>query len=138
MFDDLAGLVFGLSFLGVVAAVILLPAFWRMRERRQMIDVVREAVGREGALTSELLETMSRGLVRIPSPQQDLRRGLILIAVGLAIGAIGLAIAIVSGGSGDMEGGVAAGSITATFGAIPGFIGIAYVLLGMRSRPSAN
>jgi hypothetical protein len=67
----------------------------------------------------------------------DLRRAVVLIAVGLGLAGLGAGldygISFASGVGGAVTGGIVAG-----VGAIPGFIGVAYLILWLLSRGAAK
>lgn len=125
---------------GVPATVILLPLYWRALERRQLIAVMRTASEQGQSLPLELFEALSKGFAaRPPARDIDLRRGLFLLAIALGLALIGLGVyaavatSLPPGERTDMSP-QAAGIIVASIGAIPGCVGIAYILLGLQSR----
>jgi hypothetical protein len=86
----------------------------------------------------EKLTSDSATPVRSGGADADLRRAVVLIAVGVGLAFLGLGlgwgISMASDIGGAITGGVIAGS-----GAIPGFIGVAYLLLwivGRNTKPS--
>ena len=70
-----------------------------------------------------------------PSPTQDrdLRRAVVLMAVGLGLAGLGLGLGWGISFASDI-GGAVTGGIIAGIGAIPGFIGLAYLILWLVGR----
>ena len=135
--EILVGMLIGF---GVPASVILLPLYWRAVERRQVLGIMRAATERGDGVPVELFEAMSKGMVaRPPGRTVDLRRGLFLLAIALGLALIGFGVyagmesSMRPGDESDMSP-VAAGIIVASIGAIPGCVGIAYILLGLSNR----
>lgn len=127
---------------GVMGTVILLPFYWRAKERRQALDIVRLAVEREGPVPVELMTAMGSAFRARPdiSPTHDRRRGYFLIALGGAIMAAGVACFAGFSQVPDEHAlriatviGVCVGSV----GILPLFVGLAYVMLGSGKRPHA-
>jgi len=126
----------------IVLGVTVLPRYIKSRERQKLYDVMRTAYEKGqpvppeliASLTAEPVDSDAPG-VRISGADRDLRRALVLIAVGLGLGLLGLAlgsgIGVVSRVGGAVTGGAIAGS-----GAIPAFIGLAYLLLYLAGRGS--
>ena len=105
-----------------------------------MHETLRIAYEKGQPVPPELIEALQRNVAPrvISTPERDLRMGIVLVAVGLGFAGLGYGLwyglmsvneiaAYVSGGS------------TAGFGAIPGFIGVAYLFLWAtrRSAPKA-
>lgn len=134
-------LIFWLFVLALVLGLALGPRIIRSRERQKLYDVMRVAYENGQPVPPELLESLTRNEATTgPSPytsadasSNDLRRAVVLIAVGLGIAMLGLGlgggISIVSHIGGAITGGILVGS-----GAIPGFIGVAYLLLWLVGR----
>ena len=136
-------LIFWMFVLALVLGLALGPRIIRSRERQKLYEVMRIAYENGQPVPPELLESLTRGdapgssggLATSPMDAQirDLRRAVVLIAVGLGIGLLGLGlgsgIGVVSHIGGAIVGGILVGS-----GAIPGFIGVAYLLLWLVGR----
>jgi hypothetical protein len=118
-----------------VAAIILVPLYLRHRERQQMHETLRIAYEKGQPVPPELIEALqSKTPVRsMSTPDRDLRIAVILIAVGLGFAGLGYGVwyglmtvddtaAYISGGS------------TAGVGAIPGLIGLGYLVLWLARR----
>jgi hypothetical protein len=128
----------------LVLGLALGPRYLRSRERQRLYEVMRIAYEKGQPVPPELVASLTRQEAESagsPSgawPDRDLRRAVVLIAVGLGLAGLGLGlgygISFASGVGGAVVGGIIAGS-----GAIPGFIGVAYLILwlaGGRGRRS--
>ena len=107
-----------MSFL-LVGWIVGYVTYFRFRRRREVQETIRAAIEKGQDLPGELLENRSfSGSKPPPRKDQDLRRGVVLIAVGLGIGAFGLLV-------GDED---AVGPMMG-IGSIPLLIGAALTLL---------
>lgn len=75
----------------VIGGTIALITYFRFRRRREVQETIRVAIEKGQELPTEFLETISSPKDR-PKKDQDLRRGIVLIAVGVGIGAFGILI----------------------------------------------
>ena len=99
--------------------VIISLFFWfRFRARSEMQQTIRSAIDKGQELSPELVESLGTSQKR--SQYQDLRNGMIWIAVGAGIALFGVAM-------GQVEEEVT--SIMAGISAMPFMIGIAYVIM---------
>jgi hypothetical protein len=142
-FGEVAGAMSTLFFWGLIVTMILGlalgPRYIRSRERTRLYDLMRTAYEKGQPVPPELIASLTSETADTPLLEQgsggdrDLRRAVVLIAVGLGLGALGLllgaGIGIVSHVGGAITGGVIAGA-----GAIPAFIGLAYLLLYLAGR----
>lgn len=113
----------------LVAALVLVPAYLRSKERQKMADALRLAIEKGQTLPADIMETMNVTVAKAaPSPQRDLRVGIIWMGVAIGLAAFGIAL-----GFEEPE---------ATFplvaiAAFPGFIGLAFLVLGLINRNRA-
>jgi hypothetical protein len=145
-YGEMAGAMGTLIFWGLIVAMILGlalgPRYIRSRERTRLYDLMRTAYEKGQPVPPELIASLTSEPVDASDPvapyrgsgaDRDLRRAVVLIAVGLGLGALGLllgaGIGVASQIGGAITGGVIAGS-----GAIPAFIGLAYLLLYLAGR----
>ena len=99
--------------------VIISLFFWfRFRARSEMQQTIRSAIDKGQELSPELVESLGTSQKR--SEYQDLRNGMIWIAVGAGVALFGVAM-------GQVEKEVTA--IMAGISAMPFMIGIAYVIM---------
>jgi hypothetical protein len=142
------GVLQSLIFWGFVLVLILGlsigPRYLRSRERRQLYDLMRTAYEKGQPVPPELIASLTAEPVETPAERgdiggtgadRDLRRAVVLIAVGVGLAGLGLAmgygLSFASETAGGIVGGIIAGS-----GAIPAFIGFAYLLLFLAGRKS--
>lgn len=139
MYGDPAALVpiFGIfMIIAVVIGPVWIRSYYRERERAQLHETLRTAYEKGQAPPPELIEKLTSGVqMQAPSStaENDLRRAVVLIAVGVGLGGLGLCL-----GYGislaDTVGGWITGGAIAGAGAIPGMIGIAYLFLWLGKR----
>jgi uncharacterized protein DUF6249 len=133
--------IFGIfMIIAVVVGPIWIRSHYRARERAQLYETLRVAYEKGLTPPPELIEKLSAGATRDSerhlrdmTPDSDLRRAVVLIAVGVGLSLMGLGL-----GYGislaDPTGGWITGAAIAGAGAIPGMIGIAYLLLWLAKR----
>ena len=104
-------------FIGLTVIISLF--FWfRFRARKEMQQTIRTAIDKGQELTPDLVESLGTSQKR--SKHQDLRNGMIWLAVGAGIALFGVAM-------GQIEQEVM--PIMAGISALPFMIGIAYVIM---------
>lgn len=136
---NITSLLMGAIFWIFVAAVVLVPLYLRYRDRGRLHETLRIAYEKGQPVPPELIESLQSGFTpsRPWTPESDLRRGLVLMGVGLGLAGLGYGLwyglmsvntiaAYVSGGC------------TAGAGAIPGLIGVAYLILWATRRNAAR
>ena len=114
-----------LEMLGIMVPIILFIAiaivlcvyfYLRHRTSQSIQETVRAAIEQGQQLTPEILERLGQAPLRAKSANADLRRGVILITVGLGIAAFG---ALLGGGIPP--------ELLYAIGSVPFLIGIAYL-----------
>ena len=106
----------------MVAIIIVVPAWLRSRERREMQATVRAAIEKGQPLPPELIEALTKEakLPRVSSAQRDIRIGVILLSVGAGLALLGVALRLIA----DEAFYSLVGSA-----AIPAAIGVAFIIL---------
>ncbi|HEY2355923.1 MAG TPA: DUF6249 domain-containing protein [Phenylobacterium sp.] len=115
----------------LVAALVLVPAYLRSKERQKLQETLRMAIEKGQPLPNEVVEAMSsnvRTMRAPPSPGRDLRIGVIWMGVAIGLAAFGVAL--------GFEEPDALFPIVAC-AAFPGFIGLAFIVLGLINRTKA-
>ena len=148
-YGEVAGAMGTLFFWGLIVTMILGlalgPRYIRSRERTKLYDLMRTAYENGQPVPPELIASLSREPIETVDPaapyrgsgaDQDLRRAVVLIAVGLGLGALGLLLGAGIGMASRL-GGAITGGVIAGAGAIPAFIGLAYLLLYLAGRKAA-
>ncbi|HEY3812985.1 MAG TPA: DUF6249 domain-containing protein [Caulobacteraceae bacterium] len=122
-------LIGNVAFFGTIVAVVLIPRILKNRERKQIQDTIRAAIDKGQPLPSEVLDVMTRDVRSAPSSRQrDVRLGIIWLAIGVGLGVIGWMFT----GFDTTEPGPFIG-----FFAIPGVIGIAFIILSFFNKSKA-
>jgi len=117
-----------ISFFAMIAAIVTVPLYFRSLERQKMAETLRASIEAGQPLPPEVINAMTRNLpsAKPPaSPARDLRVGLIWAGVAVGVAGFGLAMGFVEP------------ELTFVFlglAAFPGFIGLAFVALGLINR----
>lgn len=111
-----------LGLFGMIAAIVIVPNYLRIRERREMQKTVRAAIDKGQPLPPELIEALSKDVRvrKVSSAHRDLRIGVILLAVAAGISLTGVAL-------GGINDNAMFGTISGA--AIPGMVGVAFIIL---------
>src|SRR4051794_34430002 len=113
---------------GSIASLFLVPRYFKSVERQKMADTLRIAIEKGQPLPTEVIDAMSsnvRSPGMAPSPQRDLRTGIIWLGVGVGFAALGLTVSFEEPDALFPMLGLAA---------FPVFIGLAFVALGLLNR----
>ena len=114
-----------LTFFATIAAIVIVPRYLKSVERQKMAETLRAAIEKGQPLPPEMVNMLTADAKPRPSPERDLRRGVIFVAIALGLAALGLAV-----GQGEPD---------ATYpmiglAAIPGFIGLALIAISRIGR----
>ena len=133
--EHFTGMVVGVCFWAFLAAVILVPVYLKSRDRERMHETLRIAYEKGQPVPPELIAALqSNATIRVEStPERDLRRAIVLIAVGLGLCGLGYGMWYGLSSVNDIAAYTTGGSIAGA-GAIPGFIGVAYLVLWLSKR----
>ena len=105
----------------VLGGPLILIGFWlymRALGRRQTLQMVERALDKGTPLDAQLVEALgAAGTSTVPTPERDLRRGIISIALAAAVCVFAIAVDEVE---------------LAALACFPGFVGLAYLLLARR------
>ena len=139
LWAEIAGVAQALVFFTFLAAVIIGPRYLRSRDRDKLHETLRIAYEKGQPVPPELIDALvnepkeQRQRELLPTPDRDFRRGLVLVFIGVGFAAA--AYAMYLGISVFSETGAwITGECIAAVGAIPGFIGVAYLLLWLAKR----
>jgi hypothetical protein len=114
---------------GSIASLFLVPRYFKSVERQKMADTLRAAIEKGQPLPTDIIEAMSsnvRSPGLPPSPQRDLRTGIIWLTVGAAFATLGLVLSFEEPDVLMWMLGIAS---------FPGFIGLAFIALGLLGKP---
>lgn len=110
----------------VIGLMVIVPRYFRNKERLEVQNTVRTAIDKGQPMPPELIEAIARDVRPAPSPQRDIRGGVIWI--GVALGFVGLGLGISQFPDSDAA---HAFPILCGLAAFPGFIGLAFVVMGL-------
>ena len=106
---------------GSLVAIVVGPSWLKSRERREIQQTVRVALEKGQPLPAEVIEALSKDIVKnLPSRSKDLRRGVLILSAAIGVALLGYAIGTREGDAVYPMLGVAA---------IPGMIGLAFIVL---------
>ncbi len=110
----------------MVVAIVVIPAWLKSRERREMQATLRSAIEKGQPLPPEVIETISKDNVKPPATAaRDLRTGVILLSVAVGIAIFGYAVSFAEMDAYYPIVGIAA---------IPGMIGLAFIILSFFNK----
>ncbi len=130
------GALVSIALFAMIAAIVIVPQVLRARERARLHDTLRAAYEKGQPVPPDLVEALtSRRDVVSTSPtdrsQRDLRIGIVWLFVGLGFVGVGAAFYFGLynvGGASETFGSFAA------MGAVPAFIGLAFLILSFFGR----
>jgi hypothetical protein len=141
-YHDFTGMVLGVSFWVFVGAIIIVPRILKSRDQARMHETLRMAYEKGQPVPPELISALQANTalpIQIQTtPERDLRRAIVLIAVGLGLCCLGYGLFFGLSSVDDTAAYITGGSVAGA-GAIPGLIGVAYLILwlGKRNAPKA-
>ena len=109
----------------MIAAIVIIPDYFKSQERQKMADTLRAAIERGEPVPPEVFNAISSNGKQPPSPGRDLRTGIIWLGVAIGIAGFGIAL-------GFQEPDATYPLIACA--AFPGFIGLAFIVLGLINR----
>ncbi|WP_430418753.1 DUF6249 domain-containing protein [Phenylobacterium sp.] len=117
-----------LGFFAMIAALVIVPRYFKSMERQRMAETLRVAIEKGQPLPTEIIDAMSSN-VRTPglppSPQRDLRTGIIWLGIGAGLVAMGAAVSFEEADALYPILGIAA---------FPIFIGLAFIALASLNK----
>jgi hypothetical protein len=121
----LNGVVSMLTFFGFLTAIIVGPRWLKSRDRRDLQQTLRLAMEKNQALPPEIVEAITTEAKSPPSPERDLRSGVIWLAVGLGVAFFGWMVGFEQDDAVYPIIGMAS---------IPALVGVALIILGLLGR----
>ena len=119
---------------GSIASVFIVPRYLKSQERIRMAEALRAAIEKGQTISPDMMDAMSsasanvRPIEMTPTPQRDLRTGIIWMGVAAGLVALGLIVGIEEPDASYWFLG---------FAAFPGFIGLAFIVLGLINKPKS-
>ena len=110
----------------MIIAIVVVPAWLKSKERKEMQATLRSAIEKGQPLPPEVIDSLSKDNIKPPATAaRDLRVGVILLAVSLGIAIFGYAVSFAEMDSFYPISGIAA---------IPGMIGLAFIVLSFFNK----
>lgn len=119
------GILVPIALFGMIAAIVIVPRYFRSMERQKMAEAMKAAIEHGQPMPTEMLDVVTREAKLPPTPARDLRTGIIWLGVALGIAAFGIAM--------GFEEPDATFPLVA-IAAFPGFIGLAFIILGLLNK----
>jgi hypothetical protein len=124
------GLLIPIAFFAMIAAIVIMPRYFKSQERQRMAEALKVAIENGQTLSPDTIDALSVNVRRAdfgPTPQRDLRTGIIWLGTGVGMAAFALAV-----GFGVDE----PDALYPLLGiaAFPAFIGIAFILLSVLNK----
>ncbi len=92
----MSGILVPISFFAMLAAIFVLPNYFKSRERIALQDTLRTAYQNGQPVPQEVIDAITKGeavkTMNVPSPVRDIRAGIIWLAVGIGFGCFGWAL----------------------------------------------
>jgi len=128
--------IFGIfMIIAVVIGPIWIRSYFASQERARLHETLRVAYEKGQPVPPELIKSLQSSIAERPpsTPERDLRRAIVLIAVGLGLCGLGYGMWYGLMSTDDTAAWITGTSIAGA-GAIPGLIGIAYLFLWFTNR----
>jgi hypothetical protein len=119
------GTMIPIFFFAMIAAIVIVPRYFQSLERQKMAETLKAAIEKGQPLPTEVVDAISSGVKTPPSPQRDLRTGIVWLGVGVGLAAMGVAIGFEEPDATFPMIGIAC---------FPVFIGLAYIAMFVVSR----
>ena len=117
-----------ITFFLLIATIVVGPRYLKSRETMRMQDTMRLAVDKGQPLPVEVVEAVARAINVLPTRTRDIRRAVVLLAVAASFTTIGFIAQYYSESDGN------AGPVLWGIATIPGFIGLAFLALGLTNK----
>lgn len=119
------GTMIPIFFFAMIAAIVIVPRYFQSLERQKMAETLKAAIEKGQPLPTEVVDAISSGVKTPPSPQRDLRTGIVWLGVGVGLAAMGWAIGFEEPDATFPMIGIAC---------FPAFIGLAFIAMFFVSR----
>lgn len=112
----------------MVVAIVAIVQITKNRERREVQKTIRTALEKGQPLPTEMIEAMGQDARKVvPSAARDMRIGVIWLAVAVGMTVMGWALGYVDGDNEIFY-------VLSGVAAIPGFIGLAFIVLSFFNK----
>jgi hypothetical protein len=125
--EEIAALFVPIAFFAMIAGIVILPRYFKSQERTKLADTLRIAIEKGQPIPPEMIEAMARDTkpMPLPSPDRDLRRGIVWLGMAVGLAAFGGAMSFEEPDWLYPMIGIAA---------FPGFIGLAFIVIALFTR----
>ncbi|MNE14471.1 hypothetical protein D3C77_453620 [compost metagenome] len=114
------------AFFIMIAAIVIVPNWLKSRDRREMQGTLRSAIEKGQPLPPEVIESITKDNVKPPATAaRDLRTGVIMLAVAIGVAIMGYGVSF-----NHMD----AFYVLSGLAAIPGMIGLAFIVLSVFNK----
>jgi hypothetical protein len=114
-----------IALFAMIAVIVVAPRYLKSQERQKMAETLKAAIEKGQPLPPEVVEALATDVKPKPSPERDLRTGLIWLGVAVGFAAMGIAIGFQEPDATYPMIGVAC---------FPGFIGLAFIVMALVAR----
>ena len=123
----MSGILVPIAFFAMIAAIFIVPGWLKSQERSRLHDTLKASIDKGQPIPAEIIEAITSDVKvrRAPSPDRDLRVGIIWLGVGVGLAAMGVALGFDEPDATYPLLGVAA---------FPGFIGLAFIVISFLGR----
>ncbi len=116
-----------IAFFAALAAIIILPSYFKSKERQHMHETVRTAIEKGQELPPEVIQAVSQGGKFMSTRTQDFRKAAIWLAIAGALATMGFIVTWYHGFDDDTV-------VPFAFAVIPAFVGIVYLVFGLLNK----
>jgi hypothetical protein len=120
-----------ITFFAMIAALVIVPRYFKSQERLRLQETLRAAIDKGQPLPPEVVEALTRDVPdkRTPSPERDVRKGVILLCVAAALVSLSFMLSMDEPDAYYPMIGAAC---------FPGFLGLAFVAMGLLSKSKSE
>jgi hypothetical protein len=119
------GTMIPIFFFAMIAAIVIVPRYFQSLERQKMAETLKAAIEKGQPMPTEVVDAISSGVKAPPSPQRDLRTGIVWLGVGVGLAAMGWMISFEEPDAVYPMLGIAC---------FPAFIGVAFIAMYLLNR----
>lgn len=125
--------IFGITIpFAALVAIILGPGLIKDREKARMQETLRKAIDAGQTLPPEVIDAIARATDVLPTRTRDIRRGVLWLAVAASFTTMGIVANQFS-----FEDHANGSAVLFGIASLPGFIGLAFLILGLTARKTA-
>lgn len=114
-----------LGLFAMIAAIVIGPTWLKHREKKEMQETLRRAIDKGQSLPTELIESLTQSAPKPATASRDIRVGVLLVATALGVAGFGAMIGYLT---------TDRAYTLVAFGAIPGAVGLAFVILSFFNK----